>query len=48
MSAGRKSPQSTKINANKDRFNRDVASFLLFDNANLIRFETICLHFSYD
>jgi len=48
MSAGRKFPQSTELNANKDGYNRDVVRFLLFVNANLIKFETICMHFSYD
>ena len=32
MSAGRKFPQSTELNANKDEDNRDVVRFLLFDN----------------
>ena len=32
MSAGRKFPQSTEINANKDGFNRDLLRFLLFNN----------------
>ena len=48
MSAGRKFPQSTKINANKDGFNRDVACFLLFDNANQLKYQDICMHFSYE
>ena len=48
MSAGRKFPRWYELNANKDVDNRDVACLLLFDNANLIKFEVICMHFSYD
>ena len=46
MSAGRKFPQSSKINANKDGFNKDLPCFFLFYNANLIKFQTICMHFT--
>ena len=41
----RKFPQSSKINANKDGHNWDVLRFLLFVNANLIKFQHICNDF---